>query len=74
MSDKDELILEDETQRVSLSGKLNVHSVVTGCVVALYGKLHQNGVFEVKDYCWPKVEPISKSLPVCQEDKYVLQI
>lgn len=72
MSDKDELILEDETQRISLSGKLNVHTVVTGCVVAIYGKLHSKGIFEVEDYCWPEAEPIAKPLLTVTEDKYVV--
>lgn len=69
MSDKDELILEDETQRVVLQGKLDVNEVVTGCVAAVYGKLLNNGVFAVEDFCWPEVEPCIKSLSPPVEDK-----
>ncbi|KAK7593036.1 hypothetical protein V9T40_007788 [Parthenolecanium corni] len=74
VSDKDELILEDETQRVTLHGVLDVHSVVTGCVVAVLGKLQPNGVFMVEDYCWPEAEPIAKSLPALTQDKFLVLI
>lgn len=74
VSDKDELILEDETQRVVLHGKMNVHEVVTGCVVAVYGKLMNNGVFEVEDFCWPEVEPCTKNLPPPVQDKFLIVI
>ncbi len=74
VSDKDELILEDETQRVTLSGELDVHSVVTGCVVAVYGRLQGSGVFVVEDFCWPEAECIKKPLPEVMEDKYVCVI
>lgn len=72
VSDKDELILEDETQRVTLQGSaLNVHHVVTGCVVSVLGTLQNNGVFLVEDYCWPEAESVGRSLPELKEDKYV---
>ncbi|XKL63040.1 hypothetical protein PGB90_005404 [Kerria lacca] len=71
VSEKDELILEDETQRVKLNGKLDVHSVVTGCVVAVYGTL-QSGVFLVEDYCWPETELTKKLLLELKVDKYLI--
>lgn len=52
-----------------LHGKLDVHSVVTGCVVAVYGKLMNNGIFVVEDYCWPEVELCTKNLTPPNEDK-----
>lgn len=35
--DSDKLILEDELQRIRLFGKIDVHKVVTGIVVAVLG-------------------------------------
>lgn len=54
---------------MALEGGLNVHSVVTGCVVAVYGELLPSGVFLVEDYCWPEVEPIKKALTPISDDK-----
>ena len=71
VSDKDELILEDETQRVTLCGMLDVNKVVTGCVVAVIGRLHSNGIFQVQDYCWPESESIAKPLSELNDDRLV---
>ncbi|GLG95569.1 DNA polymerase delta small subunit [Gryllus bimaculatus] len=57
VDEEDQLILEDEQERIRLIGKLNVHSVVTGVVCAVLGKDTGDGKFEVVDYCWPNVLP-----------------
>lgn len=73
VSDTDELILEDETQRVILNGALDINSIVTGVVVVVYGILQKNGVFQVEDFCFPTVQSIlnTPSLTLA-DDKYVL--
>ena len=38
MEDDDKLILEDELQRIHLTGKINVHNIVTGVSCAVLGK------------------------------------
>ena len=39
VDEADKLILEDELQRITLIGKVDVHSLVTGVVCAVLGKL-----------------------------------
>lgn len=44
--DADILILEDALQRIRLMGKIDVHSVVTGAVCAVLGKVIREAQFD----------------------------
>lgn len=59
VSDSDELILEDELQRIPLHGNINIHNQVTGVVVAIKGFPVGNGKFQVTDVCYatPQFKP-----------------
>ena len=48
----DQLILEDEVQRITLTGNLPSRDLVTGVVVALLGRDLHNGCFNVEGYCF----------------------
>lgn len=50
--DSDELVIEDETERVSLTGNIQVGTCVTGSLVALCGCTIDSGKFAVEDYCF----------------------
>ncbi|KAL1463163.1 hypothetical protein WDU94_014944 [Cyamophila willieti] len=52
VSDSDELILEDELQRIPLHGNIDIHNQVTGVVVAIKGLPVGNGKFQVTDVCY----------------------
>jgi len=52
--DGDQLILEDDLQRIRLLGSLDVHSVVTGIVCAVYG-VQDDGKFIVEKYLFADV-------------------
>ncbi|KAI5745731.1 hypothetical protein M8J76_013803 [Diaphorina citri] len=52
VSDSDELILEDELQRIPLHGNIDIHNQVTGVVVAIKGTPVGNGKFKVSDVCY----------------------
>ncbi|KAJ9596901.1 hypothetical protein L9F63_012082 [Diploptera punctata] len=72
VDDTDELILEDELQRIRLIGKLDVHSVVTGVVCAVFGHEEGDGKFIVDDYCWAGLsERISRPLET-NEERFVV--
>ncbi|CAH1795392.1 unnamed protein product [Owenia fusiformis] len=68
----DKLILEDELQRIILSGEIDVQSGVTGVVVAVYGKEpeDQPGTFHVEDYCHRALPP-QNPRPSLSQDKYI---
>ncbi|KDR14460.1 DNA polymerase delta subunit 2 [Zootermopsis nevadensis] len=71
--DSDQLILEDELQRIRLVGNLDVHLVVTGVVCAVLGNEDGDGKFLVDDYCWAGVsEPIQHPLQSNDERFVVL--
>ncbi|XP_050545286.1 DNA polymerase delta subunit 2 [Daktulosphaira vitifoliae] len=59
VSDKDELIIEDELQRVPLilencnDSILSINNIMTGCIVALKGIPLDGGKFNVIECCWP---------------------
>jgi hypothetical protein len=55
--------LEDELQRIRLTGNLDVHLVVTGVVCAVLGHEDGDGKFLVDDYCWAGLsEPVQRPL------------
>lgn len=51
VSSNDMLILEDELQRILLSGNISVSEYVTGVVVALLGHEDDSGKFVVEEVC-----------------------
>ncbi|XP_061412257.1 DNA polymerase delta subunit 2 [Lethenteron reissneri] len=67
----DELILEDELQRVGLVGNIQPDLFVTGVIVAVKGVEKEDGKFHVEDYCMADLPPqTSATLPT--QDTYVL--
>ncbi|KAL4703295.1 hypothetical protein ACJJTC_015427 [Scirpophaga incertulas] len=70
--DEDSIVLEDELQRIKLSGdSVKVHHVVTGVVCALLGSEDEDGVFSVEDVCWADCN-IQKPLPILNDDRYIV--
>ena len=50
-NESDELILEDEAQRVKLVGEIPIEQLVTGVIAAILGCEDGEGKFKVEDYC-----------------------
>lgn len=52
--DEDRLILEDELQRITVKGSIDVHRMATGAIVAIRGKERdeERGKFHVEDFCF----------------------
>ncbi|XP_068130855.1 DNA polymerase delta subunit 2 isoform X1 [Hyperolius riggenbachi] len=71
ISDSDELILEDELQRIKLEGATDAQMFVTGAVIAVLGTEGDAGKFIVEDYCLASL-PLQSPLPDLDEDRYVL--
>lgn len=71
ISDSDELILEDELQRIRLEGNMDKDILVTGSVIAIYGAEKNVGKFMVEEYCTADV-PAQKPRPSLTSDRFVL--
>ncbi|KAE8619026.1 hypothetical protein XENTR_v10009572 [Xenopus tropicalis] len=71
ISDSDELILEDELQRIKLEGATDVQQLVTGAVLAVLGSEGDAGKFMVEDFCLTSL-PAQSPLPRLSEDRFVL--
>lgn len=71
MSENDELVLEDEMQRIKLEGNINVKKMITGIVVALLGFETSDGKFVVEDVCFAGANAYpEKPLPLA-ENRYI---
>jgi len=78
VSDTDEVILEDELQRVPLifdglnGNSLSLNNIMTGCIIAVKGIPHDGGKFDVMDFCWPTPLYVSKKLTTLSsgDDRY----
>ena len=73
--DSDQLILEDELQRIVLVGDIDRQMLVTGITVALLGseKEEQPGKFYVTDLCFLEL-PQQPARDELEKDKYVLLV
>ncbi|XP_068618471.1 DNA polymerase delta subunit 2 isoform X2 [Battus philenor] len=66
------IVLEDELQRIKLTSNcIDVHEVVTGVVVAILGSEDEDGIFTIKDVCWPGCG-IQEPLPKLDRDRYII--
>ncbi|XP_022075503.1 DNA polymerase delta subunit 2 [Acanthochromis polyacanthus] len=71
ISETDELILEDELQRIKLEGKIDKDKCVTGSVIAIYGAERNDGKFTVEDFCTADL-PLQTARPSLSSDRFVL--
>lgn len=71
ISETDELILEDELQRIKLEGKIDKDKCVTGSVIAIYGAERNIGKFTVEDFCTADL-PLQTNRPALGSDRFVL--
>lgn len=71
--ESDEVILEDESQRILLLGNLDVKRTVTGCVAAAFGSINEYdmGKFLVRGITYRAV-PDQVPRPIPTEDKYLV--
>nr|XP_034364179.1 DNA polymerase delta subunit 2 isoform X2 [Arvicanthis niloticus] len=69
----DELVLEDELQRIKLKGTIDVSKLVTGTVLAVFGSVKDDGKFQVEDHCFADLAP-QKPVPPLDTDRFVLLV
>ncbi|XP_058390696.1 DNA polymerase delta subunit 2 isoform X3 [Diceros bicornis minor] len=69
----DELVLEDELQRIRLEGTIDVSKLVTGTVLAVLGSVRDDGKFQVEDHCFAELAP-QKPAPLLDTDRFVLLV
>jgi len=78
ISADDELILEEQQQRITLTGNLDLQHAVTGTIIAVYGCESKAGKFNVDEFsfaCLPKQSNVNIDQSLANnEDRYVLFI
>ncbi|KAI9001649.1 DNA polymerase alpha/epsilon subunit B-domain-containing protein [Gaertneriomyces semiglobifer] len=71
ISEKDVVVLEDESGRVNLVGEILQRTLlITGIVIAVLGCENANGDFEVIDICYPELSPQIEK-PIIGQNAYV---
>lgn len=70
ISENDQLILEDEMQRIRLIGNFNIKNLVTGIVVGLLGYENEEGKFEVEDMCFAGVN-VCPEKQILVDDRWI---
>ncbi|KPP63647.1 Pold2 protein-like [Scleropages formosus] len=71
ISQSDELILEDELQRIRLEGNIDTAKFVTGSVIAVLGVEKNDGKFTVEAFCTGDLPPQSPRSRL-SSDRFVL--
>uniref|UniRef100_A0A2K6NUN4 DNA polymerase delta subunit 2 n=1 Tax=Rhinopithecus roxellana TaxID=61622 RepID=A0A2K6NUN4_RHIRO len=69
----DELVLEDELQRIKLKGTIDVSKLVTGTVLAVFGSVRDDGKFLMEDHCFADLAP-QKPAPLLDTDRFLLLV
>ena len=66
--DEDDLILEDDLQRIKLRGQVEVSKLVTGVVAAFRGRETEKGKFDVKEIFFA-AQPPQPERPIPSKDR-----
>ena len=68
----DQLILEDELQRIILIGNINIPKMCTGFVIALLGYEDEDSKFYIEDYCFKEtIHKNNLEFPLKCPDLYI---
>ncbi|KAJ3068252.1 DNA polymerase delta subunit 2 [Podochytrium sp. JEL0797] len=70
-SEKDKVLIEDESGRLELVGKsIDEAFLVSGVIIAVLGYENGDNQFTVLDVCFPEYE-IAQAMPTIEEDLYI---